>query len=66
MGLLPQVNTFIMYALEQLDTHVFGGNGEFKFYMLTFNPYLTNGFSHHYHLDESTFIFRSVRIEFYF
>ena len=30
------------------------------------NPYLTNGFSHHYHLDESTFIFRGVRIDFYF
>ena len=23
------------------------------------NPYLTNGFSHHYQLDESTFIFSS-------
>ena len=30
------------------------------------NPYLTNGFSHHYHLDESTFIFRGVRSDFYF
>ena len=29
-----------------------------------FNPYLTNGFSHHYHLDESTFIFRGVRSDF--
>ncbi|XP_068683309.1 pecanex-like protein 1 isoform X4 [Montipora foliosa] len=26
VGLLPQVNTFLMYALEQLDMHVFGGN----------------------------------------
>ncbi|XP_053700962.1 pecanex-like protein 1 [Synchiropus splendidus] len=26
MGLLPQVNTFLLYALEQLDVHVFGGN----------------------------------------
>ncbi|XP_048259849.1 pecanex-like protein 1 isoform X1 [Haliotis rufescens] len=25
-GLLPQVNTFIMYMLEQIDMHVFGGN----------------------------------------
>ena len=25
------------------------------------NPYLTNGFSHHYQLDESTFIYRGVR-----
>ena len=28
MGLLPQVNTFIMYIFEQVDMHVFGGNGE--------------------------------------
>jgi len=27
IGLLPQVNTFTMYALEQIDMHVFGGNG---------------------------------------
>ena len=25
-----------------------------------------NGFSHHYQLDESTFIFRGVRSDFYF
>ena len=25
------------------------------------NPYLTNGFSHHYQLGESTFFFRGVR-----
>ena len=31
-----------------------------------FNPYLTNGFPHHYQLDESTFIFRGVRSDFYF
>ena len=30
------------------------------------NLYLTNGFSHHYQLDESTFIFRGVRGDFYF
>ena len=28
------------------------------------NPYLTNGFSHHNHLGESTFIFRGVRSDF--
>ena len=28
------------------------------------NSYLTNGFSHHYHLGESTFIFRGVRNDF--
>ncbi|KAK5857963.1 hypothetical protein PBY51_011171 [Eleginops maclovinus] len=26
VGLLPQVNTFVMYIFEQLDIHVFGGN----------------------------------------
>ncbi|XP_074921509.1 pecanex-like protein 1 isoform X3 [Chelonoidis abingdonii] len=26
IGLLPQVNTFMMYLCEQLDIHVFGGN----------------------------------------
>ena len=30
------------------------------------NPYLTNGFSHRYQLDESTFIFRGVGSDFYF
>ena len=29
-------------------------------------PFLTNGFSHHYHLGESSFIFRGVRCDFYF
>ena len=33
---------------------------------LILNPYLTNGFSHHYQLDESTFIFRGVRSDFQF
>ncbi|XP_061825002.1 pecanex-like protein 1 isoform X2 [Nerophis lumbriciformis] len=26
VGLLPQVNTFVMYLFEQLDMHIFGGN----------------------------------------
>lgn len=30
IGLLPQMNTFVMYLCEQLDIHVFGGNGEFE------------------------------------
>ena len=30
------------------------------------NPYLTHGFSHHYQLGESTFIFRGVRSYFLF
>ena len=25
-----------------------------------FNPYLTNGLSHHYHLGESTLVFRDI------
>ena len=29
-----------------------------------FNPYLTNEFSHHYQLGESTFIFRAFRCDF--
>ena len=33
---------------------------------LAVNPYLTNEFSHHYQLGESTFIFRGVRSEFSF
>lgn len=28
LGLLPQVNTCLMYVLEQLDMHLFGGTGE--------------------------------------
>ena len=32
--------------------------------LAVFNPYLTNGFSHHYQLGESTFIFRGVRSDF--
>lgn len=26
LGLFPQINTFLMYLLEQIDMHVFGGN----------------------------------------
>lgn len=26
LGLFPQINTFLMYLLEQIDIHVFGGN----------------------------------------
>ena len=27
-GLFPQVNTFLLFVLEQIDIHVFGGNRE--------------------------------------
>ena len=30
------------------------------------NPYLMNGFSNHYHLDGSIFIFRGIRSDFEF
>ena len=26
LGLFPQINTFVMYLLEQIDIHIFGGN----------------------------------------
>ena len=35
-------------------------------YCVNTNPYLTNGFSHHYQLGESTFIFRDIRGDFKF
>ena len=28
LGLLPQVNTFGMYILEQIEMHIFGGSGK--------------------------------------
>ena len=34
LGLLPQVNTFGMYILEQIEMHIFGGSGKFKYYIL--------------------------------
>ena len=42
VGLLPQVNTFFMYVLEQLDMHVFGGNG---MYSGCFNDCSLRGFT---------------------
>ena len=35
-------------------------------YMPCFNPYLTNGFSHRYHLGESTFILGVSGVSFFF
>ncbi len=29
LGLLPQVNTFGMYILEQVEMHIFGGSGKY-------------------------------------
>lgn len=33
-GLLPQVNTFLMCLLEQVDMHVFGGTGEMGIFFI--------------------------------
>ena len=38
--------------------------GKIGLFALLFNPYLTNGFAHRYHLGESTFIFRCIRSDF--
>ena len=39
-------------------------NSSWIIFEMEFNPHLTNGFSHDYQLDESTFILRGVRKEF--
>ena len=47
-----------VFIAQMFDTYLHG--------VSHFNPYLTNGFSHHYRLGESTFIFRGVRSDFNF
>ena len=47
----------------QIDCHYRGGLIRV---LIVINPYLTNGFSHHYHLGESILIFRDVRSDLYF
>ena len=37
----------------------------FIYCLIEINPYLTNGFSHHYQLGESTFTIRGVKMDFY-
>ena len=46
---------------EQTQVHFKGAIAKTAVWPIPFliNPYLTNGFSHRYQLDESTFIFRS-------
>ena len=38
--------------------------GDFYYvkYMYSLNPFLTNGFSNHYHLGQFTYIFRGIRM----
>ena len=49
----PPENRFYQLRSWRLVTLVCEIDG-----ILLLNPYLMNGFSHHYHLGESTFIFR--------
>ena len=39
---------------------------EGKFLLSTLDPFVTNGLSHPYHLDVSTFIYRGIRSNFSF
>ena len=58
---------YLFIILAILDLFFMTGHGSDCFRslsLITFNPYLTNGFSHHYHLGESTFIFRGIRSDF--
>lgn len=36
IGLLPQVNTFMQYLLEQTEIHIFGGNGTTSLFAATY------------------------------
>ena len=38
LGLLPQVNTFGMYILEQIEMHIFGGSGKSVHHILKYTP----------------------------
>ena len=41
LGLLPQVNTFGMYILEQIEMHIFGGSGKSVHHILNYIlPYI--------------------------
>ena len=51
---------------ELADGYIAREAGNLAMFGKTINPNLTNGFSHHYQLDESTFIFRGVRSYLYF
>ena len=69
---MPIVLTLIRHsAASDLRTTLFAyvtimGFPAMKGLKRRFNPLMTNGFSHPYHLDESTFIFRGIRSIFSF
>ena len=53
--------------LNRYTTHYLLGHLSCKAHKVgVFNPYLTNGFSHYYHLGQSTFIIRDIRSDFEF
>ena len=56
---IVEIYIYLNWYCEQYDPVKY-----FEICHMFFNPYLTNGFSHHYQLDESTFIFRGVRSDF--
>ena len=55
------INPCVIVQINCID--VFGVHSS-NYDNFVFNPYLTNGISHHYHLGESTFIFRGIRSDF--
>ena len=61
----PAVQSFWSNINERMKTfnvHMFHLIVKLK----RFNPYVTNGISHTYHLDESTFVFRASEVIFVF
>ena len=59
--LLVSIYEPFIIILQSIARYLYGA-----IVFITVNPYLTNGFFHHYHLGESTLIFRGVRSDFYF
>ena len=49
---------------EGLGRHTSQPAMELILSIICLNPYLTNGFSHHYHLVESTSVLRGIRCDF--
>ena len=58
-GSQPEVWEVINQETNDLEIDMFSSASH-----LGINPYLTNGFSHGYHLDESTFVSRDIRSDF--